>query len=461
MFEEFHNTIVQWLRENKRLEQVQSILQPLQSLNERHPETRKLWEQLIKSIIPKESYSFYLNYPPLFSTLLAEFLNLSQFASQQSVFSLVEQSFINILDSSALKKAKHTILDFHGQIPLWEDGTWHRQIQLARFETLPKLTRHAGFENDWQTAVFLTGCGYQYPTSHAGNLGWLRFSGQRESYNSWSDWTGHLKSITDTSQQIFSIDFMMETVFSPWPLVGMPQFCTTPSVCFECPLNSSCCYFQTRVKTATSATLENLLRLDEIDDIDPTQLIRYLAGDKFTQTPFQESLLNKYPDIVNIESEEVKTDSIDEQFLLFLKALKFLSDRQLTDTRPTGGIVYNKSETIFHEYKSEVENLNQEAFYTLILDNRYRKIHFKLITQGTLNRSLIHPREVFAPAIQLRAAAIILMHNHPSGDPQPSSQDIEITKRLIEVGNIVGINVIDHVIIGRDRYFSFVDEDLL
>jgi len=68
---------------------------------------------------------------------------------------------------------------------------------------------------------------------------------------------------------------------------------------------------------------------------------------------------------------------------------------------------------------------------------------------------------VFAPAIQLRAAAVILIHNHPSGDPQPSTQDVEITKRLAEVGKMVGINVLDHVIIGHDAYFSFVDEDLL
>ena len=83
-----------------------------------------------------------------------------------------------------------------------------------------------------------------------------------------------------------------------------------------------------------------------------------------------------------------------------------------------------------------------------------------MITMGTLNQSLIHPREIFAPAIELRAASVILIHSHPSGDTKPSQQDIEITKRLSEVGEIMGIKVMDHVIIGDD-YFSFVDDGIM
>ena len=83
-----------------------------------------------------------------------------------------------------------------------------------------------------------------------------------------------------------------------------------------------------------------------------------------------------------------------------------------------------------------------------------------MITLGTLNQSLIHPREIFAPAIELRAASVILIHSHPSGDSKPSKQDIEITKRLCDVGEIMGIKILDHVIIGDD-YFSFVDQDLM
>jgi DNA repair protein RadC len=92
---------------------------------------------------------------------------------------------------------------------------------------------------------------------------------------------------------------------------------------------------------------------------------------------------------------------------------------------------------------------------------KHRVVSKQLISMGTLNRSLVHPREVFVSAIELRATAILVVHNHPSGDPKPSVQDIDITKRLVEVGKIIGINVIYHVIIGQGTYFSFMDEGIM
>ncbi len=121
------------------------------------------------------------------------------------------------------------------------------------------------------------------------------------------------------------------------------------------------------------------------------------------------------------------------------------------------------SRKIFHKYRCRVKRLKhaqQEEFHVLILDNKHRVILEQLISKGTLTQSLIHPRECFAPAISLRAAAIILVHNHPSLDPKPSQQDIEITKRLSEVDVLVGIKVLDHVIVG-DNYFSFADDGMM
>lgn len=124
------------------------------------------------------------------------------------------------------------------------------------------------------------------------------------------------------------------------------------------------------------------------------------------------------------------------------------------------GESYTNAQQVYEHFKIRLGTARQEEFNVLILDNKHRVILEKMITLGTLNQSLIHPREIFAPAIELRAAAIILTHCHPSGDPNPSNQDIEITKRLCQVGEIVGIKVIDHVIIG-DGYFSFVDHDMM
>jgi DNA repair protein RadC len=131
------------------------------------------------------------------------------------------------------------------------------------------------------------------------------------------------------------------------------------------------------------------------------------------------------------------------------------------EKRLKNGVAFSRSQQIFDHFRIRLANTYQEMFLTITLDNKHRMIKEQIISLGTISQSLVHPREVFAAAIEQRASGIILIHNHPSGDPKPSSQDIEITKRLSEVGNIVGIRVIDHLVIGIDSYFSFVDEELI
>ena len=98
---------------------------------------------------------------------------------------------------------------------------------------------------------------------------------------------------------------------------------------------------------------------------------------------------------------------------------------------------------------ADTANLAQEAFTVLTLDTKYRVIDRHLITLGILDASLVHPREVFRPAIMDGAGAIIVSHNHPSGDATPSAEDIRITRQLVEAGRILRIEILDHVILGR------------
>jgi len=104
---------------------------------------------------------------------------------------------------------------------------------------------------------------------------------------------------------------------------------------------------------------------------------------------------------------------------------------------------------------------DKEHFVLLALNNKNRFIGFKLISTGSLTASLVHPREVWRAAIFLDAAAVVFVHNHPSGDPAPSPEDIDITKRLKETGDLLGIRVLDHVVLGHERFFSFNDKGLL
>jgi DNA repair protein RadC len=115
---------------------------------------------------------------------------------------------------------------------------------------------------------------------------------------------------------------------------------------------------------------------------------------------------------------------------------------------------------VYDELKS-FSNKSQEHFLTITIDGASHIINTRTVFIGTLNKSLVHPREVFADAISDRAAGIIIAHNHPSGTLQASSADIAITKRLKEVSNLVGIELLDHVILSKNGFYSFCDEGLL
>ncbi len=103
----------------------------------------------------------------------------------------------------------------------------------------------------------------------------------------------------------------------------------------------------------------------------------------------------------------------------------------------------------------------KEHFHGLYLDARRRLLHQETISVGTLSASLVHPREVFAPALACSAAAVIVGHNHPSGDPSPSEEDREVTRRLRRAGDILGLPLLDHVVVSAGRWFSFREHGLL
>ena len=114
-----------------------------------------------------------------------------------------------------------------------------------------------------------------------------------------------------------------------------------------------------------------------------------------------------------------------------------------------------------YEYLKELRKLKKEQFRGLYLNSRNKLIYDEIISLGTLNSNLVHPREVFQPAVEFSAAAIIVAHNHPSGDPEPSDDDLEITKRLVEAGKIMGLEILDHLIIGRNKFVSLKGKGLM
>jgi DNA repair protein RadC len=113
---------------------------------------------------------------------------------------------------------------------------------------------------------------------------------------------------------------------------------------------------------------------------------------------------------------------------------------------------------VFRRMGPRLRDLGQEEFHALLLNTRHRVLREVLVTRGILDASLIHPREVFRAAVAEGAAGLILVHNHPSGDPVPSAEDRAVTRQLVDAGRLLGIPVLDHVVVGRGRWCSVMSE---
>ena len=119
---------------------------------------------------------------------------------------------------------------------------------------------------------------------------------------------------------------------------------------------------------------------------------------------------------------------------------------------------FRSSQEIYETFRERFLRADREEFVVLLLDVKNKLLGFHVVSVGSLTSSLVHPREMYKVAILGNAAALIFLHNHPSGDPTPSAEDLHITNRLRQVGEVLGIRVLDHVVIGDGRYVSFVDD---
>ena len=130
-----------------------------------------------------------------------------------------------------------------------------------------------------------------------------------------------------------------------------------------------------------------------------------------------------------------------------------LATRRLREGDPIRG-----PEDVFRHFHPRLRDAGQEQFLVILLDGRHRVIGEARASEGTLTASLVHPREVFRPALRDGAAAIVLVHNHPSGDPSPSAEDRAVTRRLVRAGELLGIQVLDHVVVAERGWRSLREE---
>ncbi|MFD1038623.1 DNA repair protein RadC [Virgibacillus byunsanensis] len=145
--------------------------------------------------------------------------------------------------------------------------------------------------------------------------------------------------------------------------------------------------------------------------------------------------------------------------VLVLSAIEL--GKRMNQYKPNDRYIIRSPEDGAEYIMEEMRNLNQEHFVVLFLNTKNQIIHRQTIFIGSLNASIVHPREVYREAVKRSAASIICAHNHPSGDPTPSQEDIHVTRRLVESGKMIGIELLDHLVIGDRKFVSLKEKGYL
>ena len=456
MFEQFSRLVEKWIQKQGFGPQIAAL-----TPKPRPPRLTDqfLWRAFLPEALPEAGRAcLCLPQNPL-GPWQTELEQLNEFTTQPQIKALISKSPLGFLEPEDQELLQIRLLRFQERINQWHRGDYHRQIAEDPFDTLFGLYQDLRLDEPWAAARFLSRIGYGFPHSQGAYRAFRRFDGtESESYQGWFD------KLTDQAslEEAYQLDRRWDLIFGPLAPLSLPSVCMDSPLCPSCFLQSGCRFFKERYLTDTRLALENRLRLGQGAEIDARELVLYLAQERWHNGVIQNRWIQGFA-IGRLEALPIleKIGPQEEEFILFARALEEAGFRIANMEREKPGQVITNSQGIFEHYRFRLGREKQESFHILILDNKYQQIGLKMISMGLLDQTLVHPREVFAPAIQLRAAAIILIHNHPSGDVQPSHQDLAITDRLSKAGQLIGIAVLDHVILSEERYFSFVDENLL
>ena len=201
-----------------------------------------------------------------------------------------------------------------------------------------------------------------------------------------------------------------------------------------------------------------------LSDAELMAIILRAGTDTITAVDLAKSLLVHYSNLQELSGRSIgefkQFKGIGAAKAVTLVAAFELGRRLAAGVRPEKVNVLSPV-TIANRYIHLLETVKQEEFRIILLDTANNITGEQIVTRGSLNASIVHPREVFKKAITDSAAGIIIIHNHPSGNPEPSKEDKEVTVKLVQAGSIIGINVIDHIIIAGQKYYSFAEHNIL
>lgn len=460
MFSTFVNTLNTWIDENGKRPALDTFSCAHCDLVETPPDLHQIKRAFLTAIIPDSLQNLFKEHPNYLKYLVDTQFQFTAYITDAGIKSRVETGIFAMFSETEKQSLFEQLKAFLSHQNKWIDGSWHSWLLDDPKSAALSIFQSLEFKDIWLGADFLANCGYLVPFSKAAAKGWLKWSEGNNGNPGFNRWWDCLVSISEDRISAFKLDRSLDCLFNQNFTILSQPFCFNQNSCVECPLQSSCKFYQENLRKHLAPDTLNQIKTGDSKHIPTMELLRLIADKNWYSSRLQTSFIENFPGISHHQFSEV-TCQDDEQILAKLLAAKELSERSRESDSPLLKKTFTNAREIYDHFKKELRKDAQESFYAVTLDNKHRVISKRLISLGTLNQSLVHPREVFATAIQLRAAAIILVHNHPSGDPTPSNQDLAITQRLQDVGDLVGIKVLDHIIIGADSFFSFVDENML
>lgn len=214
---------------------------------------------------------------------------------------------------------------------------------------------------------------------------------------------------------------------------------------------------------ATEMPRERLLKygVENLSNVDLLSIILRTGVKDINVTELATTILSQVGGINKLANVGIRELS-NIKGMGSVKAITLLASIELGNRVNSKEIDFNMSftngEVVHNVFKRFFLNLNQEKFIAIFLDNKKRLISYKIISIGTVDKTIVHPRDIFNEAIKNTASSIIVMHNHPSGILNPSKEDIDLTRKLTECGKMMNIPVVDHIITNGKEYYSFYDK---
>lgn len=194
----------------------------------------------------------------------------------------------------------------------------------------------------------------------------------------------------------------------------------------------------------TDAELITILLGSGTQAMNVFDLSQYILDESGSLTQLMDYELHELMDFPGIKAAKAS----------ILKAA-FEIARRILERSAKENISADNPDRIYRNFSHRVRNIGHEEFWVLLLDVKLMVMRAERVSVGTLDQSIVHPREVFRPAIRWNAHSIIVFHNHPSGDEKPSKEDFRVTRRLMDCGEMLGIPLVDHLIFGASNYYSF------